>query len=138
MRQVAASLSAVIIALYAGSVYSQDYPSKPVRIVTNQAGGGNDFVARILAGAMAAPLGQQVVVDNRPTGVIQAETVAKAAPDGYTVLVQGASLWITPLLQKVPYDMLRDFSAISQISRDVNVVAVHPSLPAKSIKDLIA
>ncbi len=137
-RYVPGMFSVAMMIAGSGLVLCQEYPSKPVRIVTNPAGGGNDFMARLIAPGISGPLGQQIIIDNRPTGVIQTEAVYKAPPDGYTLLIQGASLWIVTLLQKMPYDVLRDLAPISQISRDVNIVAVHPSLPVKSIRDLIA
>jgi tripartite-type tricarboxylate transporter receptor subunit TctC len=131
-------LHAALIATIPTIACAQNYPSKSIRIVTNAAGGGNDFMARVIAQEISGPLGQAVIIDNRPTGVIQAEVVYKAPPDGYTLLVQGASLWIVTMLQKMPYDVWKDLSPVAQIARDVNIVAVHPSLPAKSIKELIA
>ncbi len=120
-----------------GPVYGQDYPIKPVRIVTSSPGGGNDFAARLLAQGLAGPLGQQVLVENRPSGVIPGDTVAKAAPDGYTLLLAASILWIGPLLQATPYDPVRDFSAIAMLVSSTNILVVHPSLPVKSIKELI-
>jgi len=129
-------LSVGLIVLGAGEVSGQDYPNKPVRIITAPAGGGTDFTARLVA-QMAGSLGQPVVVDNRTT-ILAPELVSKTPPDGYTLLVSGASLWIAPLFRTTPYDVVRDFSPISLIERTVGVLAVHPSLPAKSIKELIA
>src|SRR3954470_12706359 len=99
----------------AGVACGQDFPSKVVRIVSTEAGGGNDFVVRILAQALAPNLGQQVLVDNRGggNGVIAAQTVAKAAPDGYTMLNYSAGLWLLPFIQNVPYDPVQDFSPIT-------------------------
>src|SRR5262245_35816278 len=98
-------------------VNGQDYPNKPVRIVTSSPGSGTDFVARQIALGIAGPLGQQVIVDNRPSGVIPGETVAKAAPDGYTLLAAGGILWMGALLQPTPYDAVRDFSPITLTAR---------------------
>ncbi len=114
------------------------YPIKPVRILTSLPGGTNDMLARLFAQEFPATLGQPVVVDNRPA-VISIETLAKAPPDGYTLLVQGASIWITPLMrEQIPYDPIRDFQPITQIIREVGVLVVHPGVAAKSIKELIA
>lgn len=121
----------------AGSASAQDYPNRPVRIVTALAGGGSDFTARLIADGISAPLGQPVIVDNR-IAVLADEIGAKAPPDGYTLLVSAAATWIRSLLQKVPFDVMTDFAPISLVVREVNVVAVHPSLPASSIKELIA
>ena len=126
------------MALGPGIVSGQDYPSKPIRIVAGAAGGGGDWVARYLAQGISGPLGQPVIVENRGSAVLSADTVAKAPPDGYTALVQGASLWVVGLLQKMPYDVVRDFSPITMVSKEAFLVAVHPSLPVKSIKELIA
>jgi len=125
-----------VMVLSTGVVRGQDYPNKPIRIVT-PAGGAGDFVARLIAEKITGPLGQPIIVDGRST-VIAVETVAKEAPsDGYTLLVAGNSLWIGPLLQKMPYDPLRDFAPISLLDRAPNVLVVHPSLPVHSVKELI-
>jgi tripartite-type tricarboxylate transporter receptor subunit TctC len=124
--------------LGAAVVSAQDYPSKPVRIITSAVGSGSDFDARIIAPALAGPLGQQVIVDNRGGTLLSAEAGAKAPPDGYTLIINGGSFWLGPLLQKMSYDPVRDFSAISMLEQAVNVVAVHPSLPVKSVRELIA
>ena len=116
----------------------QNYPSKPVRIVTGAVGGGGDFASRLIMPALAASLGQPVVIDNRNASLLAADTAAKAPPDGYTVTVQGAVLWILPLLYKAPYDAVRDFAPLSLMAREAGMLAVHPSLPVKSVKDLIA
>jgi len=107
-------------------VSAQDYPNKPIRIITAAAGGGSDFIARLLGQGIAGPLGQPVIVDNRTSAILAAEAVAKAPPDGYTVLVSGSLLWITPLLRKTPYDAVNDFSPISLLLREVYIIAVHP------------
>jgi len=117
---------------------AQSYPSRPVRIVTAPIGAGNDFMARLIAQGLTAPLGQQLVVDNRPAGIL-GELVAKSPPDGYTLLAVGSVLWLTPLLQdNVGYDPVKDFAPIAVTSRSVNLLVVHPSLPAGSVKALIA
>jgi tripartite-type tricarboxylate transporter receptor subunit TctC len=122
--------------LGAGAAYGQDYPVKPVRIITLAAGGGSDFTSRQISQGIAGPLGQPVVIDNR-TGVQASEAVSKSAPDGYTLLVSGASIWIFPLLQRAPYDV-GDLGPITLISREPNILTVHPSLPVKTVKELIA
>ena len=121
----------------ANLVFAQDYPSKTIRIITGSAGGGSDFNARTVAQGISGPLGQPVIVENR-VSLSLGEVGSKAPPDGYLLTVQGGSLWVVTLLQKMPYDVVRDFAPISLISRDVNIVAVHPSLPVKSAKELIA
>ncbi len=121
-----------------GGVSAQIYPTKPIRIVTGGVGGGSDFTARLIAQGISAPLGQQVIVDNRGSGVIPGELVSRAPPDGYTLLVSSSSLWIVPLLQSVPFDPVRDFLPIALTNRAPNILVVHPSLPVKSIKELTA
>jgi tripartite-type tricarboxylate transporter receptor subunit TctC len=116
--------------------HGQEYPTKTIRIVTSPIGGGNDFPARLIAAALTGPLGQQIVVDNRPT-VLIADIVAKSPPDGYTLLLTGSAHWIGPLVEKVNYDAVRDFSALTLVDRSPNVLVVHPTLPAKNVKDLI-
>src|SRR5262245_28852463 len=103
-------------------VFSQDYPNKSIRIVTAAAGGGNDFVARQIAQGISGSLGQPVIVDNQAVGLVAAQIVSKSPPDGYVLFVAGSSHWITPLVRKVPYDPVRDFSPISLISRQVSIV----------------
>jgi tripartite-type tricarboxylate transporter receptor subunit TctC len=118
---------------------AQEYPSKSVRIVASEAGGSGDFVSRLIAQGLTTALGQQVVVDNRGGGVIAGDVVAKAPPDGHTLLLYGNTLWLLPLMRKqVPYDPYRDFVPVTLAARGVNVLVVHPQLPVKSVKDLVA
>ena len=130
-------LMAGMAILGAGNASGQSYPVKTIRIVTAQPGGGTDFAARLIAQALSGALGQSVIVENRPA-IIQGEIVSKAPPDGYTLYVAGESLWIQSLLQKVPYDPVRDFTPITLALSSPNVLAVHPSLPVKSVKEVIA
>ena len=121
-----------------GSVSGQEFPGKPIRIVVGGAGSSADFVARLVAQGLSANLGQPAVVDNRPSGIIPGETVSKAPPDGYTLLSAAGTQWIGPLLQKTPYDPIADFSTITLAGRAPNILVVHPSLPVKSVRELIA
>ena len=122
-----------------GMVSGQDYPNKPVRMVTSAAGGGADLMARLIAQGLTVGLGQQVVVENRGgVATIAAQVVAKAPPDGYTLLFYGSSFWLLPFLENTPYDPVRDFSPITWAVSLPNVLVVHPSLPVKSVKELIA
>ena len=138
LRFIVCTLPAGMMLLGAGVVYAQGYPSKPIRIVTAAAGAGSDFFSRLVAQAIAEPLGQQVIVDNRASGIIASEVVSKAAPDGYTLTVGGSAHWIRPLFAKMPYDAVKDFAAITLISKDAFVLVAHPSMPVKSVKELIA
>lgn len=136
---IIARLAALLLLLGAATAGAQDYPAKTVRIVASEAGGGGDFVARLIAQGLTAAFGQQVVVENRGGGVIAGDLVAKSPPDGYTLLLYGNTLWLLPLMRKqVPYDAHRDFVPISTAARGINILVVHPSLPVKSVKDLIA
>ena len=121
---------------------AQGYPQKTVRIVVPYAPGGNtDFTARVIAAKLIDVFGQQVVVENRPGGGtnIGSELVAKAPADGYTLLMGGASNAINmSFYPKMPYDTLRDFAPVILCVKGANVLSVHPSLPAKNLKELIA
>jgi tripartite-type tricarboxylate transporter receptor subunit TctC len=137
LRLVSGSLLlAVLAVLNAVTVSAQNYPRKTIRIVTAEVGGGTNQVARLIAQGISGPLGQPVIVDNR-SGVISVEVVAKALPDGYTVLLFGSTLWITPLLQSAPYG-LNDFLPITLAVSSPNVLVVNPSLRVNSAKELIA
>ncbi len=131
----AASVAAAQVA------HAAAYPTKPLRLVTGSApGGGSDFVARALAEKLSERFGQQVLVDNRPGagGAIGADVVAKANPDGYTLLLNtGSAIAVNPSLQPQPYDVKRDFAPVMQVSRAPFVLAVNPALPAKSVSELI-
>lgn len=122
----------------AGVASGQTYPSKSIRIVTGGAGGGTDFVARLIAQELSGRWSQQVVVDNRPSGVIPGDIVSKAAPDGYTLLVDGATFWTEPLIETTPYDPVKDFSPVSLAVSSPLVLVVHQSVAVNSVKELIA
>ena len=125
-------------ALVVGSAAAQDFPSKPVRFVTSEAGGNPDIMARLLGQGLSPVFNQPVVVENKAGGVIAGDTVAKSPPDGHTLLFYGDTLWLLPLMRKqVPYDPHRDFLPVTLAARAVNVLVVHPSLPVKSVQDLI-
>jgi tripartite-type tricarboxylate transporter receptor subunit TctC len=129
--------------LSVGNAHAQAYPSKPVRLVVPfAAGGSTDIIARTIGQKLNEAWGQPVLVDNRPGGstVIGTDIVAKAPPDGYTLLVTPAPFTIVPSLAttKLPYDPAKDFEPVTLINTTALVVVVHPGVPAKSIKDLIA
>ena len=118
------------------------YPSRPIRlIVPFSPGGSADNLARTMQPALSAALGQSVILDNRggASGVIGTELVARAAADGYTLLLITTTHTVNPsLLKKLPYDTIKDFSPISLAASQPNILAVHPSVPAKSVKELVA
>ena len=122
---------------FSGAVWAQNYPTRPIRIFTGTAGGSLDLAVRLMGPELSGNLGQSVIVENR-SGVIAMETVAKAAPDGYTLLLFGTPLWIGPILQKLSYDPVKDFSPITLAASTPNILVVHPSVPAQSVKELIA
>jgi tripartite-type tricarboxylate transporter receptor subunit TctC len=129
-----------LIAMSAGAqaASAQDYPNRPIRFVTAAVGGGIDFTARMLAHGLTERLGQQVVVENRGGTNVAPQTVAKGTPDGYTLLVHNNTVWISPLLDDVPYDHEKELAPISLTSRSPNLLVVHPSLGVSSVKELIA
>jgi tripartite-type tricarboxylate transporter receptor subunit TctC len=135
--------STLLLAMTAAPCFAQStYPAKPVRVISpSSAGGGSDIIARIVAPKLTERLGQQVIVENRPGAgtVIGSDYVAKAAPDGYTLLLGIATLATNPaLLKKMPYDAVRDLAPITQVAQSPNVLVVHPSIPVKTVKELIA
>ena len=137
---------AVLAAIWAitnASALAQTYPTKPIRlIVPYPPGGGTDIFARLLGAKLGETLGQQLVIENRAgaAGVLGADAAAKAAPDGYTLVVgQASNLAINPhMMSKLPYDPLKDFAPITLIATSPSLLVVHPSLPARSVKDLVA
>ena len=134
-------LAAVLIAFVANPAFAQAYPTKPIRLIAaSSPGGGSDTLARLLAAKLSETLGQQVIVENRAgaSGIIGAELVARSAPDGYTLLLTQASLAINPSMHaKMPYDALRDFAPICEMVGSGSVLVVHPSVPVKTVRELI-
>jgi tripartite-type tricarboxylate transporter receptor subunit TctC len=119
---------------------AQTYPVKPLRVITAEPGGGNDFAARVIGQAIAPKLGQPWIVDNRggAGGAIAAEAVAKAPPDGYTLLVYAGNVWTIPLLRKNVRYEVKDFAPVTWAARSPSTLVVHPSLPVRTVRDLIA
>jgi len=137
------SLLVAVSLLLAQAVHAQSYPSRPVRfIVPFSVGGGTDIFARLVGKKLGDALGQQFVVDNRAgaSGIIGCELVARAAPDGYTLLMGTTGTHTTnpAVIAKLPYDPLKDFAPISLVAESPFVLFVNPALPARSVKELIA
>lgn len=137
-----AACAGCLFAAAGGAALAQAYPAKSIRVVVPYApGGATDLTARLVGQKMQEAMKQNVLVDNRPGagGVIGADIVAKAAPDGYTVLIAvPAEMAILPHLQKMPYDVPRDFAPVSLAAVTPLILVVHPSLPVKSVKELVA
>ena len=134
-------LALIALAVLTGSAHAQGsasaYPAKPVRLVTVAAGSANDLVARLIAQELKGPFHQPVIVDNR--GTIAAEIVAKAPPDGYTLLLYGSAVWISPFIYKnATSNPMNDLIPITLVASSPNVVVVHPSLPVKDARELVA
>lgn len=136
------SLSALVISAAPFSAAAQNYPVRPVRVIVPfSAGGPADFQVRLLGPKLSEAWGQQIVIDNRggANGIIAFELGAKADPDGYTVVLISAGFTINATLYpRLPYDSRRDFAAVTQLTSGPGIVVVHPSLPARSVKELIA
>ena len=142
MRRSIAIVAGALLTMPLATAHAQAYPNKVVRIVVpTSAGGGGDLIARLIAKALGERWGRQVVVDNR-TGagtMLGSELVVRAAPDGYTLLMTPSTLAINPAAyRKVPYDALRDFAPITQAAVVPNLMMVHPSVPAKNVREMIA
>lgn len=142
MKTIVIAVGAALLAL-GTPAQAQSWPAKPIRfVVPFTPGGGNDTIARLIGQKLSASLGQQVVIDNRAGagGTIGAEAAARSAPDGYTMFLAGvATHGINPNLRaKMPYDPVKDFEPVSLIASAPLIVVVHPSLPVRSTKDLVA
>lgn len=137
LRVVVLMVLGTIAPTSTGASAQDGYPNKVIRIITPASGGGSDVLSRLIAPGLSASLRQQVIVDNR--GAIASELVAKAPPDGYTLLVNGSPMWLLPILRpSSPWDAMRDFAPITLAVSSPSMLAVHPSLPVKSVRDLIA
>lgn len=140
LKQVMAGCALALAATLAQA--ADNYPSKPVRIVVPFApGGATDIMSRLVAERLTAKIGQPVIVENKPGGgtMIASDYVARAEPDGYTLLMAASSLGIAPsIYAKVNYDPIKDFAPVSQVASVVHVLEVHPSVPAKTVGELIA
>ena len=137
------ALIAVALSALNAPVHAQtNYPNRPVRLIVPQSpGASTDLTARLVAQKLSGALGQQVVVDNRlgAGSIVGTELVAKATPDGYTLLVVASSITLNPTLHKnLPFDPIRDLAPITQLSAFPNILVVHPTVPVKTVKDFIA
>jgi tripartite-type tricarboxylate transporter receptor subunit TctC len=139
LRLLVGLLLPVMITAYAAHCSAQAFPNKPIRVLTAEPGGGLDFAARIISTPLSSALGTQVVVTNHGAGTFAAEIVAKAPPDGYSVLLYGSNVWLSPFLRDdVPWDPIKSFSPVTLATKGPNLLVVHPALPVRSVKELIA
>ena len=140
MRKTITKLAIAFGALAAGFAHAQPYPTKPIKIVAPFApGGGTDFIARLIAQKLTEKLGAQVIVENKPGagGNLGAEQAVRSPADGYTLLLVAGSYTVNPSLYKLTFDPVSDITPIIQLSQGPFIVAVHPSVPAKTLKELI-
>jgi tripartite-type tricarboxylate transporter receptor subunit TctC len=142
VRAFLGAATSAAIAIFAPGALAQDYPVRPVRMVVGvPTGGTTDILARIVSIKLGERLGRQIVVDNRPgaSGIIAIDLVAKSQPDGYTVLIAGASISaVGSLYRKVPFDVAKDLAPIALIALTPFVFVVHPSMPARSVAEFLA
>jgi tripartite-type tricarboxylate transporter receptor subunit TctC len=135
--RVFASVPVIALTLLASATSAQNFPSRPVRIVTSEVGGLNDFTARVIAQSLSGPLGKPVVVENR--GLVAIDIVAKASPDGHTVLCFANNFWLLQFLQEKPaFNPVSDFSPITLAVTAPNVLAINASVRAATPRELIA
>jgi tripartite-type tricarboxylate transporter receptor subunit TctC len=135
------TLAAALLLALSTAAAADDYPTKPIRmIVPFPPGGSNDVVGRLVAQQLSTVLGQQVFVDNRggAGGIVGTEAASKATPDGYTLLIISIAHAVNPALHKLPYDPVKSFTAVSILATGPNVLVVNPTLPVKSVKELVA
>jgi tripartite-type tricarboxylate transporter receptor subunit TctC len=134
-------LSLFLVLSFSGAVTAQTFPTKPIRILVGFApGGAVDISARVIAQKLGETVGQTVIVDNRPgaAGNIAADLTAKSAPDGHTLFMANSTIAAPDLFEKLPYDVTRDLAPVSLVALGPSVLAVHPSVPARNVKELIA
>jgi tripartite-type tricarboxylate transporter receptor subunit TctC len=128
-----------VVLLVAGAACAQDFPAKPIRILVSETGGAGDVAGRIIAQGLTPSLGKPIIIDNRPGAFVSGGITAAAAPDGYTLMITASNLWLQPFLRSnVPFDPVKDFSPITQLTTSPLVVVVHPSVQAKSVQELVA
>ncbi|HEV7802099.1 MAG TPA: tripartite tricarboxylate transporter substrate binding protein [Burkholderiales bacterium] len=140
-RAARKAATVIAVALASTGAVAQQWPVKPIRLVVPFVpGGGADYMGRIVSQQLSPMLGHTVVVDNRPgaAGTIGVDYALKAPPDGYTLLIVSTSYGVNPSLYKLPYDPVKDLQPVMELSRGPYIVSVHPSLPVKSVRELIA
>jgi tripartite-type tricarboxylate transporter receptor subunit TctC len=137
VKLYAVTVAVAGMALVQVSTFAQSYPTRPIRIITGPVGGASDPTSRLIAQGISGPLGQPVIVDNR-NAVTAAEALVKGPADGYSLVVSGPNIYTAPLLQQMSYDAEKDLAPITSLFRTVNILVVNPSVPANSVKDLIA
>lgn len=140
-KKLCHALTAVFVLTVPATLLAQSYPDKPIRlIVPFSPGGTNDILARMVANRLSETLGESMIVDNRPgaEGIIGTEMAAKAKPDGYTLLMVSSAYVMNPVVRKLPYDTLTALEFVAKIGASFLVLSVNPSLPVKSVKDLLA
>ena len=142
MRKIVLGFGLLCAGALSPAAFSQSYPTKPIRIISPfAAGGGNDVICRLIAPKLTEGLKQQVIVENRPgaNAIVGTEITARSAPDGYTIeLIPSGHAVNATLYKKLPYDSIKDFTAISLVGSSPLVLAMHPSVPTKNVKELIA
>jgi tripartite-type tricarboxylate transporter receptor subunit TctC len=141
IRRVVSPLFLALVSAWAGLAAAQDWPARPVRLISPfPPGGGTDLVGRILQPKLIEMLGQQFILEHKTGagGVTGIDYVAKAAPDGYTILVANNTVVTAPATGKVPYDAIKDFAPVTGVGSTAVALAVHPSFPAKSVAELVA
>ena len=141
MRQLRFALGALFAILCVAPALSQSYPARPIRLVVPfGAGGGTDNLARIIEPLVSKALGQPLVIENRPGGgsTIGMDQVAKAAPDGYTLVMTDTSIAVNPSLKPLPYDTINDFVPVSLLATAPVILMAHPKVPAKTLQEFIA
>jgi len=134
-RQWCAITLMAVLGLPCTAFAAESYPVRPLRVLTTQPGSANDFFGRLVAPAMSASLGQQLIIDNR--GIIAMDIAAKARPDGYTLLMYGSTVWLSPFMRKVAWDPVRDFAPVTLTVSSPQILVVHPTLQVKTVEDLI-
>ena len=138
-RLIAGDFLVCLMFLTAAFAHGQNFPNKTIRIVTTEPGSTSDFLARLIAQGITPGLGRQVIVENRGGGLMVSDAVLRAAPDGTSIVLNGSSMWLVPLMREdVHYHPVKDFAPIMLAASAPSVLVVHPTLPVRSVAELIA